>query len=362
MNAKNYSEAEANKVARLEISNINATHAFASTHSILCESRPCSTVDIIYSQNQFDAGVTAVQLMRKNLGDDDEAAAYEIFDAEEAKRLFLVDGDVKGAFKYAAGSISAYKFVCGVLKMDLEKGLNLQTFTPVTSISQSPSGASLERTWTVETSRGGISTPNLILATNGYTAHLLPQFLGKIIPLRGHITAHRPGPVLAELRTTGLETTYSFIYETGYEYMIPRPYLPSVPADHQGDIIIGGGLGTLPNRGESEFGETDDTVLNPKTSEYLRECTERYFGKNWGDDIESERVRMEWSGIMGVTGDGLPYVGEVPGCSGMWVSGGFNGHGKYNFVCRDYFVYLLMLARYGSLSQVRRGVGAYAFW
>jgi glycine/D-amino acid oxidase-like deaminating enzyme len=312
------------------MANINATHAFASTHNISCESRPCSTVDIIYSQAEFDTGVEAIKAMKENLGEDDAAFSYETFSAAEAKELFLVDGDVKGAFRYDAGSISAYKFVCGVLKMCLEKGLNLQTFTPVESLSSSADAE--ETVWTAKTPRGEIKTKNLVLATNGYTGHLLPQFISRIIPLRGQITAHRPGPTLSSLRPNGLETTYSFIYENGYEYMIPRPHLPSIPSEFHGDIIIGGGLGCLPNRGASEFGETDDTVLNPLNSKYLTECTKRYWGKNWGDDIENKRVRMEWTGVMGVTGNGLPFVGEVPGSKGLWISGGFNGHGQSSFI------------------------------
>jgi glycine/D-amino acid oxidase-like deaminating enzyme len=30
---------------------------------------------------------------------------------------------------------------------------------------------------------------------------------------------------------------------------------------------------------------------------------------------------------MGATADGRPFVGEIPGLKGVWVSAGFNGHG-----------------------------------
>ena len=30
---------------------------------------------------------------------------------------------------------------------------------------------------------------------------------------------------------------------------------------------------------------------------------------------------------MGATADGRPFVGQVPGKKGMWISAGFNGHG-----------------------------------
>ena len=57
--------------------------------------------------------------------------------------------------------------------------------------------------------------------------------------------------------------------------------------------------------------------------------SEKYFGKeNWGEDDAEGRVRSEWTGIMGTSADGLPYVGKVPGMEGCWVSASFDGHGK----------------------------------
>jgi len=308
----------------MELENINATHKLAAKHNIACESRPCLTVDVVYDAQAYASGVSAVNLIKQSVPPDDPLAAYDVFGPEEAKREFLVDGeDVQGAFRYAAGSISAYKFAVGVLKLCLEQDLNLQTFTPVTSIQSHQPGI-----WIATTPRGAITTKNLILATNGYTAHLLPEMQTKIVPLRGQVTAHRPGPKLAQLHPDGLSLTYSFIYGNGYEYMIPRPRQPSIPNDFVGDIVIGGGIGALPHDGLSEFGETDDTVLNSLNSDYLRDTTVRYFGSNWGLDDSTKRVRREWSGIMGITGDGVPYVGPVPSSEGLWISAGFNGHGK----------------------------------
>lgn len=308
----------------MEQANVNATHEFAATHSIPCESRPCATFDIIYDKPTFDAGVNALELMKNELGEDDSVYAdYSIYTAEEAKRNFFVDGDVQGAFSYSAGSVNAYKFAVGVLKLCLDKGLNLQTHTPVQGISSTSSDQSTA-TWTATTERGEIKTPNLMLATNAYTAHLLPQMQTKIVPLRGQITAHKQSETYSRLHPKGLPGTYSMMYPTGYEYMIPRPEHPDVPSELVGDIVIGGGLGALENEGLSEFGTTDDSVLNEENSNYLHECVDRYLGPDWGKE---DRVRMEWTGIMGITGDGLPFVGPVPGEKGLWISAGFNGHG-----------------------------------
>jgi glycine/D-amino acid oxidase-like deaminating enzyme len=341
----------------MEQANVNATHAFAAAYNIACESQPCPTIDIIYDKPTFDAGVKSIEKMKSEMGETDSVVSdYQIYTAEEARQKFFVVGDVQGAFSYSAGSVNAYKFATGVLKLCLDKGLNLQTYTPVKAISSTTSDQGLP-IWTANTERGEIRTPNLILATNGYTAHLLPIMQTKIVPLRGQITAHKQTDEYLKLHPKGLPGTYSMMYATGYEYMIPRPQHPDVPSDLVGDIIIGGGLGALENEGLSEFGTTDDSVLNIENSRYLHECVGRYFGPDWGKE---ERVRMEWTGIMGITGDGLPFVGPVPGQIGLWISAGFNGHGMVH--CPISLANLLTnVTRYGTVPQICRSLDTHAF-
>jgi glycine/D-amino acid oxidase-like deaminating enzyme len=180
---RRYGTAEAVKIARLEYANVQATHRLAREHGIDCASTPCHSVDIIYSQSHLDRGTKAIQKIKEALGADDPAAEYHIWTADDAREKFLCPGAL-GAFSYLAGSLSAYQFAVGLLKLALDKGLNLQTNTPVTSIHPSTND-SHNSTWYANTPRGNISTTNLILATNGYTAHLLPEMQGLIVPCTG---------------------------------------------------------------------------------------------------------------------------------------------------------------------------------
>jgi glycine/D-amino acid oxidase-like deaminating enzyme len=267
-------------------------------------------------------------------GVGDPAAVYETLNVEAARTETMCRGEgVVGALKYEAGSIHAYKLVTGVLELCLRKGLNLQTHTPVTELGiLDGGGEGMLRT--AVTQRGTIAAANIIVATNGYASHLLPQLRGRIVPLRGQMTAQRPSSKLAGMNPHGLPTTYSFIYPGGYEYMIPRPQLPGVPASAVGTILIGGGIGVLPEQGLSEYGETNDCVLNETNSTYLQKTLPRFFGDSWGPD--DAVVEKEWTGVMGVTADGLPFVGQVPDEKGLWVSAGFNGHGNVSLFSVSY--------------------------
>lgn len=338
---KTLGKQEALKIARLEYANIVETHQLAETLGIDCENKLCNTVDLIYDKSTFEAGKTAIQALRGDTEDHEKevgkAAWYQIHeDTAQVQKQFFVAPEfsnstlkererLEGAFEYVAGRVHAYRFTTGVLSRCIKKGLQLRTNTTVDSIQPSKeTGTDSITRWDIITKHNTISTAQVIVASNGYTPYILKELQGAIVPMRGQITVQRPGS--ATKLPSPLPTTYSFIGCDGYEYMIPRP-LPS-GSQH---IVIGGGLARLPDGGAAEFGIVDDASLNPAISAYLRETLTGYHGtENWGEATEAEaekRVESEWTGIMGATADGQPFVGEVPGKKGVWVSAGFNGHG-----------------------------------
>ena len=315
-NVKSEGEVEAAKIARFEYDCMKAVHAFARKHGIQCDSWEGDTVDVMYDEGQLAKAKKAVAEMKRVLGSDDPVSNYSFWTTEQTASKFLIEGSL-GSVSYAAGSLSAYKFVSGVLDLAIMKGLNLQTQTPACKIIKDDDEQSF---WIVETPRGSIEAKNVVLATNGYTAHLYPALQGVIVPLRGHMTAQRPG---SSLPKTGLSMTYSFIYEDGYEYMIPRP----AGSRFAGDIMIGGGSTKAPNAGIDEFGTTDDTTTDAVILNYLKDSTTTYFGSNWGRDHPDGRIRRAWTGIMGYSADGFPLIGPVPDECGLYIAASFQGSG-----------------------------------
>ncbi|KAH5153088.1 hypothetical protein HBH69_133740 [Parastagonospora nodorum] len=330
---KELGKEEALKIARLEYANIVETHRMTEELGIDCESEMCNTLDVIYDKATFDLGVTAISALRSDATPEEneqgKMAFYKIHSnnpetrekfhiaASNSNPTIQAEEKVAGVFEYLAGRIHAYRFTTSVLKHCVAKGLVLCTNSPVHSIQPS----STSSTWSVHTQYSTLPAQHVILATNGYTPYLHSALQSLIVPMRGQITAQRPGKgKLPKL----LETTYSFIYREGYEYMIPRP-VENGDGQH---IIIGGGLGRLDGGGQGEYGTVDDSRLNNDISGYLKGSLKGYFGtETWGDDNDEDRIVQEWTGIMGATADGRPFVGEVPGNKGLWISAGFNGHG-----------------------------------
>lgn len=314
-NLQLHGQDEAAKIVRFEHGCMRAVHAFAREHGIECDSWEGDTVDIFYDEGQLIKAKEAVSEIQRVVGTNDPASRYEFWDGIETEKKFLTK-DAWGSVSYRAGSLNPYKLVIGVLKLALQNGLNLQTETPALKLRKHGED---KVTWIVQTPRGNVQAEKVLLATNGYTAHLYPPLQGVIVPWRGHMTAQRPGSRISQTVHPG---SYSFIHEKGYEYMIFRP--PG--SKYAGDVALGGGLTKATHGGLYELGTTDDTTTDPVIINYLQKCSEDFFTSNWGSDDGEGRLRRAWTGIMALSADNFPFVGRLPE-EGLYIAASFQGSG-----------------------------------
>lgn len=218
--------------------------------------------------------------------------------------------DAKCCFSFTAAQLWPYKLVMSLLSKIVDKGINLQTRTPVTLVSFEADSAGR---WTVTTPRGSILAKKIIFATNGYTAAIAPQFEQKIIPVRG--ICSRIVPKTPE-NTSRLVHTYSLRYGPAlYDYMIPRL---------DKSIIIGGAKQHFWHDKSHWYGVTDDSKLIEPAATYFDGLMQRHFSGWEESGAYTENV---WTGVMGWTSDSMPHIGEVPGKKGQYIAAGFNGHG-----------------------------------
>ena len=101
---------------------------------------------------------------------------------------FQVSGikGAKGCFTHTAAHLWPYKLVLHLLAKAVENGVNLQTHTPVTSVSEQPDENGY---YTVMTVRGSVRARKVIYATNAYSAALLPELQDKIVPVKDAVYA-----------------------------------------------------------------------------------------------------------------------------------------------------------------------------
>jgi gamma-glutamylputrescine oxidase len=145
----------------------------------------------------------------------------------------------------------------------------------------------------------------VLVATDGYPSGLLGELEGLIVPTRGQVIATEPVP------ERFFETPHYGRH--GFDYW------------HQtrDGRVVAGGFRDVSLQGE--FTDVEETT--PAVQAALESFVERLFGRPL-------RVDHRWAGIFGMVLDFVPVVGRVPGRDGLWVAGGYSGHGNVlGFAC-----------------------------
>ncbi|KAJ4375955.1 hypothetical protein N0V83_001234 [Neocucurbitaria cava] len=309
------------EVAEFELKNVAAVRSYVQQNNVPCEWRDVAGCRTFWTEEAMKEAEKEIDHL-KNIAP--EIAQYVTItkDKEELKKHRVAPDCIGATLSAGAASLWPYKLITFILKKLVTDGhINLQTTTPVTEINGASDGKH-----TLHTPRGSITSKTVILATNGYTSALLPHFADLIVPVRGEMSALFP-PNNATL----LPNSYGMVAALGQpanndDYLIQRPFsgVPN-PAGH---LMFGGGrgAGNLPN-----IGISDDSVIDEGAAAYLRGALLKVLEL----DGETEGVRelkaaQQWTGIMGYSRDDHPWVGKVPGKEGLWLCGGYTGHGMPN--------------------------------
>jgi glycine/D-amino acid oxidase-like deaminating enzyme len=196
-----------------------------------------------------------------------------------------------------------------VIERCIQAGLFLYTNNPALEIT-----TSLTRKWQIKTEKGHIQCDRIIHATNGYATYLVPELSEKLVPLRGHVVAIDPSPKYLEIP---LRHSYAFHWSDDFDYLIQRP------SDGR-PLIYGGGDTSHPEGFTNGLGNYDDSKICSTIADHLTAIIPKTF-IGWNQDPAR---RCAWTGIMGLTEDELPFVGELPQKPGQFIAAGYNGHGR----------------------------------
>jgi gamma-glutamylputrescine oxidase len=144
-----------------------------------------------------------------------------------------------------------------------------------------------------------LEASTVVVATDGYPSGLLGELEGLIIPTRGQMLATEP-----------LE-----------ERLFPLPHYGRHGFDywHQNDegrLLVGGFRDADM---DSEFTATEETT------ERIQGALERFVESLLG---RKPNITHRWAGVFGLVPDLMPVVGRVEGRAGLWMAGGYSGHGN----------------------------------
>ncbi|ORY68753.1 FAD dependent oxidoreductase [Pseudomassariella vexata] len=347
-------------IASFELRTFSYIKSIVEEYSIPCDWKTTTGVHAFYSASFFKLVQDVIEKLADNYPDlaanvavvtKGEGGSPAWLLEHERKELTL-EGlripEAEGAVvMFNAASLWPYKLVASMLERLLAAeagGFNLQTKTPATGIQkvepQHPK-------WIVHTPRGHIAAKSVLLATNAYTSHLLPQFTDLIVPTRGQVSSllppQEPQPGEAPL---DIGHTYYILGDATDRPLRRDDYLVQRPPP-KAELVLGGGRFLAKDNavGVWDDGELDEPVkwwlrgelpaamdLSLRTPEETTTSpVHAAQGENNKQDLEAS---FEWTGIMGYSRDAAPWVGAVPsslgGGEGLWVCAGYTGHGMPN--------------------------------
>lgn len=335
-------------VSTFEIRNFKAISSLVRDHGIECEweKMEAGGCHAYFSDRSFEEVKREIKELQDN--NSDLGALIKVVTNRTELTKLKIPNAVGAVIQTHAAKLSPYKLVSWILESLIkESKLNLQTSTPVLRLS--PSDCSPGK-WNVHTARGTINCSHVLFATNAYTGRLLPRFRKLVVPVRAQMSALTPTETLLE---NPLTHTYYFVSKDSQnvnqdDYLIQRP-VSSATGD-EGQLMFGGGRSMARHKGM--YVDKDDSIeesvanyLRSKLETLLNIESERSVVSSFGSSLAQKRrnglaAENEWTGIMGFSRDGFPWVGAVPEMTGLWISAGFTGHGKRFVVLGDLQTYL----------------------
>lgn len=341
---------ERTAIIDFELNNYHHIASLVKDNDIPCDFRPLPSCLGFWNKTFFEDAKAA-------LGESADTtsrhrALVRIVESVEELKMLRLEGAVGALVQDIAASLSPYKLVIWLWEMMLKRfppeKLNLQTETPVTSISRAGGE------WLLRTPRGAVRAQQVILATNGYTSHLLPQFAMLISPIQAQMSALVP-PADSPFAKRLIPYNYGFL-GVGHQARIMTDYLVQNPIlkgrdeiDNRlvgkgGHLMFGGGRAHASGHG---IGVSDDDYVDPGAEMYLRTLPERLnleansssftvtslppsAGTVSTSSPKPLDIAASWTGIIGSSIDGHPWVGGVPGAPGLFLCAGYTGHGMTN--------------------------------
>jgi glycine/D-amino acid oxidase-like deaminating enzyme len=185
-------------------------------------------------------------------------------------------------------------FFKGLLDLALRAGVKIASSTPVHGLSQNA-----DQSWQLNTPKGSIRARDVIIATNGYTGDLTPQFKRRLVPIGSYIIATEELP-------EGLALSLS---PRNRSFADTRRVLTYYRLSPDGKRLIFGG--------RAKFGFTDPRETAPLLYRFM---LDRF------PQLRGVKITHSWTGNVAFALDEMPHMGKLEGlhyalaCNGSGVA------------------------------------------
>ena len=228
-------------------------------------------VDLINAEAQSDAVLVPREQQRAHIGSD-----------------YYHGGMLVGR----AAHLHPALYYKGLLDLVVKAGVPIASRTPVNGLTQEANGS-----WLVKTPRGTIKAQHVVIATNGYTGDVTPQFKRRVVPVGSYIIATEElSPDLAKS-----------LSPANRSFADTRRVLTYYRLSPDGKRMIFGG--------RAKFGFSDPVETAPMLYQFM---LDRF------PQLKGTKITHAWTGNVAFTMDELPHMGKF---QGLHYALGCNGSG-----------------------------------
>ncbi len=282
----------AKEVLQVTLESRDLLRQVLTDEEINCDYRECGHLTLALNETQQHA------LARHSAALHPEGVTTHVLERKEVQERIatpLGPDIVGGLFTPEVALVHPVRLVRGLLKSAQQYGARIVKANVLSLASESTSVS-------ISTTQGVIHSRQAIIATNAWIGNLLPQLEHTVVPVRGQVLAYAP---LAPVFSTGLGVNMTGHGEYWQQAL-------------DGTIILGGGRAAAPH--------ADVGIRESTPTQEVQQIIEQVFPCLF-PALSGLQVMQRWAGLMGFTPDYLPVADSVPEMAGVWVVGGFSGHG-----------------------------------
>ncbi|OOF91806.1 hypothetical protein ASPCADRAFT_133894 [Aspergillus carbonarius ITEM 5010] len=345
-----YGREAAQRIMRFRMAHLREILDTAEEYGLTedCQARKVQFLNVYFDKEGWQGARERLRRLQEGLPEEtQEWRAYEREQIPEEFRLPRAQGIIAGP----AGAIWPYRFITGVLgrlREQFPQDLLIESNTSVTGIKENSMDEGHDSLrYLIETPRGMIRARHVVHCTNAHVGHLVPGLRGRVYPIRGQMSAQHPGQ---KFHGQGKEHSWIFNYDRGFDYLTQLP-----PSEAGQMMMFGGGFAQGEGGGMADLGIATDSELSLYADIHLSGALSAVFGRdNWGR-VPRQSVDQMWTGNMGFSADGLPWVGQLPdlltqrklqreGSGAEWVSAAFSGEGMvFAWLCGKALATMLLI-------------------
>ncbi|KZF23088.1 FAD dependent oxidoreductase [Xylona heveae TC161] len=325
---------QARKIVANERVVLERVDEFVKKNNVQCDFNLTTTFDVCLSKEFAELEAASFEAY-KNAGGD--VSHVRFYSGDEAKEKTGIS-QAFAAYEWPAGSSHPAKLAQWLLSEIVAQGVGLFTHCPalsVENVAQPDDVVSSSNLWKVSTPRGSVTAPRVIHCTNAHLGFLLPRLAKHVLPNRAQAHALTPSPAFSAEKA--LTNTFSLRYGLTHFYSL-------IQRKGDGTMILGSSRSNPALGDEPTRPNVDDSFYSEKVmNDALRQFHEVFPEYSQDGNVHGEGFQHAWTGIVAMTPDHVPFVGEVPSLPGQYICAGFNAHGMARiFTCAPGVVKLIL--------------------